>query len=650
VAEYLRDCTVDLNDKWFGEFCAHETGGLVMRIGLKPRLFTWIVILMLFAMMAQLLGQSAASASVPKPEWANLQLQLIEETGRFIVRLKDFQKADGSLFSETSIWSADDEIEYFYYFPGYIYASGDQGAYDFYSDEVLYYWHHIVNGDANNGYFGSPTYDTEHTLEALMGLANLAYLDPTDTEITSRLEDLMEHVGNWDSGAADWYNWGTHHMLTTRLGTNGVETACPNGIDSPWNLRFVPMAIAARLDNYSTGNNSRYETWMPDFLDGWIDAKDRMDANYGYAVIPSSVNPSTGDPGHCGAWYEGIAGSWIDGGFPYLRAYRQAFIGYWMFSQDERYINSAKDMVRELISLGDGTCPASDFDGSRWIVDCEDDHLARLAVQAAAHDNQVDQSFDALIDKWFYSGRINEPIVDIWKYRDSGNVSIIQNHLSSALSDIRNKINRLNGLDSNSEFQDYLRNNCGGKNMGDKLIDCFSIEKQATALAFSAFLGFRPNEADLPEMEVKFFGNDLSLGLPENVASLVISGDEDSKVVQLYNDSQQTQTIKIQAEYIAKEITGLRVNGTNNSNFNGQYATVTVEPQNLVEVEIFISSVVPQCTGDLNGDGAINQQDVSLLANAILLNNPDNFCIDLNDDGKENVLDLQTIVNLSMGN
>ena len=109
------------------------------------------------------MGQSAASAA--KPEWANLQLQLIEETGTFIDRLRDFQLPDGSLFSETSIWSADDEIEYFYYFPAYVYASGDQVAYDFYSDEVMYYWNRIVNGDANDGYFGSATYDTEHTLD-----------------------------------------------------------------------------------------------------------------------------------------------------------------------------------------------------------------------------------------------------------------------------------------------------------------------------------------------------------------------------------------------------------------------------------------------------------------------------------------------------
>jgi hypothetical protein len=605
--------------------------------------------MMLFVMLAQLVGQSVESAPVPKPEWANLQLQLIQETGSFIDRLKDFQNPDGSLFSETSIWSADDEIEYFYYFPAYVYVSGDQVAYDFYSDEVMYYWNHIVNGDANDGYFGSATYDTEHTLEALMGLANLAYLDPSDTQITSRLEDLMEHVGNWDSGAVDWYNWNTHHMLTMKLGTRSIDTNCNTGIDSPWNLRFVPMAIAAHMDNYATGNNSRYETWMPDFLDGWIDAKNRMDSTYGYAVIPASVNPSTGAPGHCGAWYEGVAGSWI-GGFPYLRAFRQAFIGYWMFSQDEKYLNAAKDMARELFSLGDGTCPASDYDGSRWIVDCEDDHLARLVVQAAAHDNQVDASFDALIDKWFYSGRINEPIVDIWKYRQSGDVNLIRNQLNSAISDVRNMKNMLNGLNSNSDFQNYLRNNCGGKNMGDKLIKCFSIEKQATALAFSAFLGFRPNEADLPEMEFKFYGNDLSLGLPDGVAALAISGDEDSKKFQLYNDSGQTQTIKVQAEYIAKEITGLRINGSNSNNFNAQYATITVEPQNLVEVEIFISSFVPGCSGDLNGDGSFNQQDVSLMANAVLLNNPDNLCIDLNNDGKENILDLQVLVNTTLGN
>jgi len=605
--------------------------------------------LLTLAMVFALLPSSREARAATAPAWAETQLQLIDETGAFIAKLKSFQKADGSLFSETSFWSADDEIEYFYYFPAYIYASGDQNAYDFYSDEVMYYWHNIMQGDDNNGYFGSATFDTEHTLEALMGLANLSYIDPTDTEITSRLEDLMEHVGNWDSSAADWYNWSTHHMLSTKLGTNSVYTGCPEGIDSTWNLRFIPMAIAAYLDPYASSNNSRYDTWIQDSLRGWIDAKDRMQASYGFDVIPSSVNPATGEPGHCGEWYTGVAGSWSDGGFPYNRAIRQAFVGYGMLSEGALYFDTAKEMITDLFRLGDGTCPASEYDGSRWIVDCEDDHLARFAVQTAAHDGVEDAQFDALLNKWFYSGRINEPIVDLWKYRQSQDTSMIVNqYLQPALNDIRGKMNKLNGIDNNAEFQAYLRDNCSGKNMGDKLISCFSIEKQATAIAFSAFLGFRPNEADLPEMEVKFSGSDGSLGLPQGVAALVLSADQNSKLFQLYNNTSQTQTMRVQAGYLPHEIVDLRINGSPSNAFDVTEATVTIPAESLVEVEIILGSHNPQCTADLNDDGKIDEGDVVFMINTVVQGSSNNPCADINEDGKYNSLDLQEVINAVM--
>jgi hypothetical protein len=51
------------------------------------------------------------------------------------------------------------------------------------------------------------------------------------------------------------------------------------------------------------------------------------------------------------------------------------------------------------------------------------------------------------------------------------------------------------------------------------------------------------------------------------------------------------------------------------------------------------------CDGDLNEDTLIDQEDLTLMANAILSGNPGALCADLNDDASVNVLDLQLLVN-----
>jgi parallel beta-helix repeat protein len=51
------------------------------------------------------------------------------------------------------------------------------------------------------------------------------------------------------------------------------------------------------------------------------------------------------------------------------------------------------------------------------------------------------------------------------------------------------------------------------------------------------------------------------------------------------------------------------------------------------------------CNGDLNQDGLIDQEDLTLMASAILSGNPGTLCADLNDDASVNALDLQLLVN-----
>jgi PKD repeat protein len=67
-----------------------------------------------------------------------------------------------------------------------------------------------------------------------------------------------------------------------------------------------------------------------------------------------------------------------------------------------------------------------------------------------------------------------------------------------------------------------------------------------------------------------------------------------------------------------------------------------------IAVGDFSGSVVT-CDGDLNEDGQINDQDLQLMADAILAGNPNGLCADLNDDRVIDAIDLQTLVNRILG-
>jgi hypothetical protein len=52
----------------------------------------------------------------------------------------------------------------------------------------------------------------------------------------------------------------------------------------------------------------------------------------------------------------------------------------------------------------------------------------------------------------------------------------------------------------------------------------------------------------------------------------------------------------------------------------------------------------PTCDGDLDEDGDFDSSDVNLMLDVILGRNTQIFCVDLDDDGQVNVIDLQMLV------
>jgi cysteine-rich repeat protein len=543
-------------------------------------------------------------AGVSTPNWAYYQQSLKMKSAEFVRELEKFQDSNGTIF-DMSMGQADDEVEYFWHVPAIYYLSGDQEVYDVYKNEVKYYWDQKIEGDKYNGYTKDASYDTEHTLEALMGLGNLSYMKQSDPWVSTRLEDLVDNLGNWDSGSVDWFNESTGHLKTYAFGTEDIKADCPEGFDTPWNLRFVPMAIASYLEN----SNSRYLNWAGDYLDGWLETAQKMEDEEGYYIIPSSVDPDTGNPGKCGEWYDGVAGDWIDGGFYTTRPLRQAILGYFSVTKDSKYLEAAKKMIEALFDEGDGSDPAHTFDGSSWQIETSSgylDHFARMFVQLAIQDEKVDADFDQMLNEWLSIRSLDLSIVDLWEMRtgtEESNQAMITTYLSNASSEIENKLNIIRSISDSDELKKYLDDNCymsDKKSYGDRMMSCFSLENESEAIFLSAFAGFRPNETDLPWMEVVYYQDSGEVGLPDSLSAIVLQSSDEKKIVKLYNNGTTREDIKIQAGYISKDIRSARIIEKNSEvqdvslTVNDNKVELYVELTDEVIIEINLSETVPE--------------------------------------------------------
>ena len=87
-----------------------------------------------------------------------------------------------------------------------------------------------------------------------------------DTALES-IEDVAHHMGNWESGVPDWYNWDTHRFVSMYIGTRDVRNFAPYDYQEANHFRFIDVVIAAYI---GTGKQ-RYMDLLCDYADTWCE-------------------------------------------------------------------------------------------------------------------------------------------------------------------------------------------------------------------------------------------------------------------------------------------------------------------------------------------------------------------------------------------
>ena len=172
-----------------------------------------------------------------------------------------------------------DEANYTCSWTGHYLLTGDEHIKEFllwlrdsYRDWSAEHEYHGFRADARD-------YVT-HSFENHMGfISALCEMDPADTVNDALIEHVAHHIGNWEEGVPDWYDWDKHQLVAHWLGTKEAKNY------PPWNFTTTRHARVARLalKAWQTSGKQRYLDWCDDFLGRWCDeimaAEERIPIN-----------------------------------------------------------------------------------------------------------------------------------------------------------------------------------------------------------------------------------------------------------------------------------------------------------------------------------------------------------------------------------
>lgn len=505
------------------------------------------------------------------PKWATDQLKLRDLIKQQMYETIEWINPDGSLYSYLNVYKWDDEPEIFYYWLIYYQLTGDENIYKTVKGIAMTYLRR-AKSMFDHGYYRDPFYDTEHTLEGLILLGNLAYLKPSDIEVRSALEDLVEHAGNFVPGYAEWFDPDSRHMKSLRPGTVSVKSGCPTGVDWIFNLQFVKLALAA----YHSSQNERYFDWANSYLDGWITTLERNERENGYYLFPSEIDPLTGKIGPCsGVWYYGSyepGWGWAEKGNNANRDGRGAFLDFFFLTNEREYLDAIKKQVRTLFQKGSNNQPAHYFDGKKWTPET-DKVTVNMAVQCSLWDGEPDSYFDNFIDNWYKNLRYPPSEMHFWSYRKFGGLNKIDEINGYA---IHNATARLEELRALTELP------------GEP--DDFPTVGGTWGISLVPFGGINTPRGEMPWAEVMYFKPDGSMGLPDGVAALIEKGNRSQKVVSLCNTTSKEQIIAIQPDFIPSFIRNVRMNGIVSNEFDHHRAQVKIPAGQTIQVELDVVS------------------------------------------------------------
>jgi hypothetical protein len=478
------------------------------------------------------------------PKWASDQLKLRSIVQQSIRETQKWQRKDGTIFPFLDVYKWDDEVEIFYYWMPYYLLTGDESVYNSIKGSALAYIQRAVKENLfDHGYYKDAFFDTEHTLEGMITLANLAWIRPDDDAVVSALEDVVEHAGNFVSGYEPWFEPTTSLMRTVSPGTKKVRRNNSASIDWAFNLQFVKMALATY---YSTGN-TRYLEWSKTYLDGWIRVLERNKKENGFYVLPAEVDPYSGAIGFLsGAWYYSAfqpGWGWQENGNSTNRDMRGAFLDTYRLTGERRFLEAQIKHVQTLFDNGTADQPANNFDGHNWKPG-DNQSTVDMSVQASLLDNQMAPEFNNFMKRWYEYQRYPDPEFHYWAYRKFGGENKIELINAYALDNARKRLVELKEMTALPEQPDlFIR--IGGY----------------WGLTMPPFGGLASPRGEMPWLEVMYYKQDQSLGLPDGVATLFESSDESGKTLQICNTTDKSQTVWIQNGFPAGPIYRALVDG-----------------------------------------------------------------------------------------
>lgn len=504
------------------------------------------------------------------PKWATDQLHLRDIIHESVRETQQWQQEDGSIYpSYLSVYKWDDEVEIFYFWLDYYVLSGDESVYESAKGIALTYVRRGVESDRfDHGYYEEKFFDTEHTLEGMIILANLAWLRPDDEEVVSALEDVVEHAGNFvkEPGYEEWFVPETSLMRSVRPGTREMDYNSWHAIDWVFNLQFVKMALATY---YATGND-RYLEWSQAYLDGWIDVLQRNKEENGFYIMPASVDPYTGNIGpYSGVWWESAfepGWGWPEAGNNAQRDMRGAFLDAYVLTGERQYLEALKQHVQTLFDNGSYYTPAHYYDGEAWIP--EDDKVtAFMSSHIALLDEQIEPEFEEFMERWYDYQRYPDMELHLWAYRKFGGEEKIDAINARAIDNAQKRLANIQALTELPEEPDDFPT-IGGY-WGVTLVP---------------FGGLASQRGEMPFKEVMYYDANKSLGLPNGLAALFVTKDDSSKTFQVCNTTDALHTIWVQNGFIKQAIRGVRVNGSEHTVLEDQLARIDIPANETVTV------------------------------------------------------------------
>jgi hypothetical protein len=527
----------------------------------------WIKIILLVTIIMSVFTTEVNAQQVPK--WAQDQLQLRDIIKESIQETQKWQNSDGALYPYLNLYKWDDEVEIFYFWLAYYFLTGDESVYESVKGIAQTYIRRAeLDNQFDHGYYRDAFFDTEHTLEGMIILASLAWARPDDEEIVNALVDVVEHAANLVPDYRIWYVEDTNLMRSVRLGTQKVEKNKSSAVDWVFNLQFVKMALAA----YHANGDDRLLNWSKNYLDGWIKVMNDNEKENGYYLLPSSVDPYTGQIGpYSGVWWQANfepGWGWPEKGNNANRDMRGAFLGCYKLTGEKRFLTALKKHVQTLFDNGTSFQPAHYFDGETWHVD-DDKVTVNMAAGVSLMDENIEAEFDDFMWSWYDYLRYPYPEQHFWAFQKSGGLSKIDAINYRSIDNAQKRLNDIKAVTSlPAEPDDFPT--IGGY----------------WGITLVPFGGVSAQRGEMPWQEVVYYKADKSLGLYNGVAALFESKNDSSKSVYLCNTTDKSLDMWIQSGYTADPIKCLFVDGQIQRTVEGSKAKFRLPAHHTMHVQI----------------------------------------------------------------